>query len=87
MEFGLRRFPRPVSDVKNLDFALGFADVIVDEKRAVQQFAHLSPFSNQATHTRETSQQLDVLDQRTAELRRNLRVILGNVADDVRQIA
>jgi len=43
-------------DVKNFDFALGYADVIVDKKWAVQQFADLSPFPNQATHARETSQ-------------------------------
>jgi hypothetical protein len=33
----------------------------------MQQFADLSPFSNQPAHARETSQQFDVLDHGTAE--------------------
>jgi hypothetical protein len=74
-------------DVKNFDFALAFADVVVDKKWAMQQFANLSPFSNQPAHTRETSQQLDVLDHGTAEVQGSLRVILGNVADDFGEIA
>jgi hypothetical protein len=35
-QLGFWRFLRPMADVKNLDFAVGFADLIVDEKRAVQ---------------------------------------------------
>lgn len=45
-----------MADVKNLDFALGFADVIINEKWAVQQFADPRPLSNQATHTGKPSQ-------------------------------
>jgi hypothetical protein len=45
-----------VADVKNFDFALGFADVVVDEKRAVQQFADPRSFSNQAAHAGKASQ-------------------------------
>jgi hypothetical protein len=45
-----------VTDVKNINFTLGFADAIVDKKWAVEQFADMSPFSNQATHARETGE-------------------------------
>jgi len=75
-----------MADMKNFDFALAVADVIVDKKRAVQQFPYMGPFPNQPTHARETSQQLDVLDQRTAEVRGSLRVVLSNVPDDFREI-
>ena len=44
-----------MADVKNLNFALGFADVIVDEKWAVQQCADQRSFSDQASHTRKSS--------------------------------
>jgi hypothetical protein len=49
-QFGFWRLPRPMADVKNFDFMLGLADLIVDKKRAVQKFADQGPFSNHATH-------------------------------------
>jgi len=73
-------------DVKNFDFALGFTDVVVDEKWAVHQLAHLGSLSNQDSHARKASQQLHVLDQGTAEVRGSLRVTFGNVGDDFGEI-
>jgi hypothetical protein len=75
-----------MTDVKDLDFAPGFPDVVINEKWAVRQFSNAGPFPNQSTHARELSQQVDVLDQRTAEAGGSFRVILGNVADDFREI-
>ena len=75
-----------MADVNNLDFTFGFADVIVDEKWAVQQFADLRPFSNQASHTWETGEQLDVLDQGPAKVGGSLCILLGNVANDFGEI-
>jgi hypothetical protein len=45
-----------MANVKNLDFVLGFADVIIDEKRAVHEFADPRSFSDQATHAGKPSQ-------------------------------
>ena len=45
-----------MADVKNLNFALGIADMIIDEKRAVHEFADLRSFSDQATHAGKPSQ-------------------------------
>jgi hypothetical protein len=73
-------------NVKNLDFAFGFADVIVDEEWAVYQLADMGSLSNQSAHARKASQQLDVLHQGTAKMRGSLRVIFGNVSDDFCEI-
>jgi hypothetical protein len=54
-----------MADVKNCDFVFGCTDLIVDEKRAVQQFADQGPFPDQATHARKPDQQFNV---RTSEL-------------------
>jgi hypothetical protein len=74
-----------MAEVKNLDLAPGFADVIVDEIWAVHQFAHLRPFSNQTSHAR-TGEQLNVLNQGTAKVGGSHCVIFGNVADDPGEI-
>ncbi len=73
-------------DVQNLNFSLAFADVIVDEKRTVHQFANLSPLSDQPAHSRKTSQELHVLDERTGKLRGRICIVFGNVADDFCEI-
>jgi hypothetical protein len=75
-----------MAEVKNLDLAPGFADVIVDEIWAVHQFAHLRPFLNQTSHARKTGQQLNVLDQGTAKVGGSHCVIFGNMADDLGEI-
>jgi hypothetical protein len=75
-----------MADVKNLDFALGFANAIVNEKWAVQQFPDERPLSNQATHPRKSGQQFNVLDQGTAKMSRSVRVIFSNVGDDFSEI-
>jgi hypothetical protein len=75
-----------VADVKNLDFALRLADVIVDEEWAVYQFADVGTFSNQAADARKTGQQIDMLDQRTAKVGGGVRVIFGNAANDFSEI-
>jgi len=72
--------------VKNLDFALGFADLIVDEKRAVQQLANQGSFSNRAAHMGKPSQQFNVGGQGTAKAGGSLRVVLSNMADDFSEI-
>lgn len=72
--------------MKDFDFVIGFADLIVDEKRTVQQFADKVSFFNNAAHSREASQQFDVSDKRTAKARGRLCVILGNVAKNLREI-
>jgi len=55
-QFRFWRLPRPMADVKNFDFMLGLADLIVDKKRAVQKFADQGPFSNHSAHAGKASQ-------------------------------
>jgi hypothetical protein len=45
-----------MTDVKNLDFVLVIANLIVDEKWAVKQFTDQGPLSNQATHAGKAGQ-------------------------------
>ncbi len=73
-------------DVQNLNFPLAFADVIVDEERTVHQFANLGPLSDEPAHARKTSQELHVLDERTAKLSGRIGIVFGNVADDFCEI-
>ena len=75
-----------MADVKNLDFALVFANVIVDKIGAVQKFADLRSLSNQTADARKTHEQLDVLDQRTAKVSGSVRIIFSNVAEDFSEI-
>jgi hypothetical protein len=52
----------------------------------VQQFANGGAFLQNPTHPWETSEQVDMVEQRPAKARRCLGVILGNMTDDVSQI-
>ena len=69
-----------------LDFALGLVNAVIDEKGAVEQLSDMLPFSDQATHVRESSEQLNVFDKRIAETEGGFRVVFGNVADDLGEI-
>lgn len=51
-----------MADVKDLDFTLSFADLVIDQKRAVKQLPDRGSFSNRATHTGKPGEQLDMGD-------------------------
>ncbi len=75
-----------MTQVEYLDFALGLVNAVIDEKRAVEQLSDVLPVSDQATHVRKSSQQLNVFNERIAEAEGGFRVVLGNVADDLGEI-
>ena len=86
MQLGFWGPPCAVADMEDLDFAIGFADLVIDEKWTVQQLADQVAFANQATHPGKPSEQLDVCDQGTAKARSSLCVIFGDVADDFGEV-
>ena len=54
-QFGLWRFPGPMTNVKNRDYAFCFADAVIDEVRAVHYFTDGGPLSNHTAHAGESS--------------------------------
>jgi hypothetical protein len=52
----LSGFRAAVADVKDLDFVSGFANLIIDEKRVVQESTNSGPLPNHATDAWEASQ-------------------------------
>lgn len=75
-----------MADMEDLDFAIGFADPVINEKWTVQELADKGPFANQASHSREPSEQFDVCGQGTAKARSSLCVTFGNMADDFGEV-
>ena len=73
-------------EVKYLHEVLIFVDLVVNQNRAVQQFAHPRPFSDRATHAGKPSEQIHVVEQGVAKTRGSLAVVFGNVADDLGEI-
>ena len=71
-----------MADVKHFHETLIFMDLVVDQNRAMQQFAHTRPFSDGASHAGKASQQVHVVEQSIAKTRSCLIVVFGNVADD-----
>ena len=68
--------------MKDFDEALVFADLIVNQNRAVQEFANACAFSNGGAHAREPRQQLDMVDKRTSEACSRVGIIVRDMADD-----
>jgi len=75
-----------MTEVKNLYEPLFFLDLIVNQNRAMQQLADPRSFPDGATHVRKASEQINVVQQRTSKAGGCLGVVLGNVADDFREI-
>jgi len=72
--------------VKDFDDVGLFVGLVVNENWAVQEFAHTRPFSRDATHPGEASEQVNVVQQRTAKARGCLSVVPGNMTDDFSEI-
>lgn len=72
--------------VKHFHETLIFADLVVDQNRAMQQLANARPFSDGASHAGKASQQVHVVEQSIAKTRCSLIVVFGNVADDLGEI-
>jgi hypothetical protein len=85
-EFRSRRLSCAVTKVKDLDHALLVIYPVVNQERAMEQFPNLRPRTDDATHTRKTDEQVNVVQQGTAEAGGCIRVIFGDVADDFGKI-
>ena len=71
----------------NLNLSFRFADMVVDKKRTVNELADFRALSDSRTHVRESREQLDVIDKRTAETRSSFHITLSYVFDDSGEIA
>jgi hypothetical protein len=73
--------------MKHLYEALIFVDSVVNENRAMNQFPNPRPFADDAAHTREASQQINVVEQGVAKAGGRLDIVFGDVADDAGKIS
>jgi hypothetical protein len=69
-------------EVQNLDHTLVFSYLVVDQNRAVSQFAHTRSLPDCPAHAREIGQKVYVVEERLAKTRSRLIVIFGNAPDD-----
>jgi len=76
-----------VAEVQDFHDVLIFTDAVVDEDGTVLEFADAGTFFDGAAHVWESSKQLNMVQQRSAETRGSLCVVFGDVADDFGQIA
>lgn len=67
--------------VNDFDFALAFVDLVINQNRAVEQFSDMRSLTGHAAYARKASQQLDMIQQGTAESRSGGGIVHGNVAD------
>ena len=75
-----------MSEVKHLDQPLVGIDSVVNQNRAMQQLANARPLFDQRAHPRKLSQQLDMIQQGTAEARRRGCIVVSDVGDYTSQI-
>jgi len=82
----LRRLARGVPQVENFHQPSVFPQMVIDKNGAMREFSDSRPFADCAAHTGKSSQQFDVVQQRSSETRSSLGVVLSNVADDFSEI-
>ena len=73
-------------EVEHFHKTLVFTDLVIDQNRAMQQFANARPFSDGASHARKARQQVHVVKQSIAKTRSRFSVVFGNVADNLGEI-
>ena len=68
--------------MQNLDHMLIFADLVVDQNRAVSEFAHTRSLPDCPIHARKISQKLYVVEERLTKTRSRLLIVFSYVPDD-----
>lgn len=63
-----------------------FANLVIDCDRAMCQPAHPRSVADEATHSRKSPQQFNVIEQRFAKTRRSVFVIFCDMADELSEI-
>ena len=69
-------------EVQNLDHTLIFADLVVDQNRAVSQFTHTRSSPDCAAHARKIGQKLYVVEERLTKPRSGLIIVFSYMPDD-----
>jgi hypothetical protein len=72
--------------VENFDEPRVIVYSIVNQYRAMYEFANLRPFADRAGHARKATEQIHVVEQGAAKARCSVQVVLGNVSDDFGEI-
>ena len=78
-----------MTEVKDFDNVFVYLNSIVNKNGAVLQFSDAGPFSDCATHPRESAKQVYVVEQSVANTTGGLGlgIVLGNVPDDFSEVA
>jgi hypothetical protein len=76
-----------MTEVKHFDDVFVFANPVVNKNGAVLQFPYARPFSYCATHAGEQAKQIHMVEKSAAKTHGCLAIVLGNVADDVSEVA
>jgi len=72
--------------VENFDKPSVIVYPIVDQYRAMYEFANLRPFADRAGHARKATEQVHVVEQRAAKAGCSVQVVLGDIGDDLGEI-
>ena len=56
-----------MAEVENFDEALAIVGLVVNQYRAIYEFANLRPFADRAGHARKATEQVHVVEQRAAK--------------------
>lgn len=72
--------------VENFNEAPVFVYLIVNQYRAMYEFANLRPFADRAGHAGKATEQVHVVEQRAAKAGCSFRVVWGNVGDNFGEI-
>lgn len=83
----LRRFPRPVTEMKHFDDVVILPDTVINKNGAMLQFSDTGPFSDCAAHAGKSAKQIHVVEQSTAKTTGGFAIVLSNVAYDFSEVA
>jgi hypothetical protein len=61
-------------------------DLVIDQYRGVYQSPHRGSLAGDCTHSGETLEQIDVIEQGGAETGRSFVIVFGDVANDIGEI-
>jgi hypothetical protein len=75
-----------MASVENFDEPRVIVYSIVNQYRAMYEFANPRPFADHAGHARKATEQVHVVEQRAAKAGRSVQVVLGNIGDDFGEI-
>jgi hypothetical protein len=68
--------------MQNFQQACGLMDLVIDQDGGVHQSPHRRAFADDGPHSRETLEQIDVIEQGSAKTARGFIIVFRDVADD-----